>query len=684
MLGNILADGVDVHRCLAAQALGRIGGEDTLQPLITALLDEDEDVRTDAAEALVRLADPRAGQQLLENLLGDPCAEVKIAAIEALAKLGDNSVIPWLRRIVAGRDEEIVWDEQEFYSSGWDDWVDIQIAAVKGLAELGVGEAVPDIIAAMADEAGQDMTEVAFKALARMGEPGIQALAGILDDPSARLRRRAATALASSQIEGARDYCAGALIDTAPEVRLAALRGMAAGDAADSRLEPLLRDPDAGVRAAAITLCAVHYVDQLSVAIADDAIQVQLAGLIVIAGLSTASSDEALSDQALLAAVRDRLTGETAAAAARAFAALARGGAMAELTGMLQDVDRPEADRLGALQGLAAIGGGEAVAALVAVVDDKDRPIRLEAMSALGKLAVQDQIWPNEAGSALIAALGGCHEPDEPPEPAVAEVIPLQVPSEPALPGPAPEQTAFPTSTLNALLADVPEARETAGLPRDGVELTPMDMERLALAKRIKKSKKRMPIAPKVVRHQDIRRFAARVLGELPHGDVAQQLALALADGDGEVRMAAADSLARIGARPGTLCDDVSAAILTALGTADRDLKLLLLRALAGCPGEDAIVALRGYLVDEDSFLRSEAIRGLSNLARVGPEIDDLLGDPDPSVRLCAAEAIAMEKAERAIPALVDFALSFEGYHGKQAAGLLRELDAAAAGGLFL
>jgi len=70
VLSEILDNGVDVHRCLAAQALGSIGGEAVVEPLIAALLDEDEDVRTDAAAALSKLADPRSGKQLMENLLG--------------------------------------------------------------------------------------------------------------------------------------------------------------------------------------------------------------------------------------------------------------------------------------------------------------------------------------------------------------------------------------------------------------------------------------------------------------------------------------------------------------------------------------------------------------------------------------------------------------------------------------
>ena len=92
-LGKVLNDGIDVHRCQAAKALGRIGASAAVQPLIKALLDEDEDVRTDAAEALLELADPEAGKQLFENLLGDPCTEVKLAAIRTLAKLQDKQIL---------------------------------------------------------------------------------------------------------------------------------------------------------------------------------------------------------------------------------------------------------------------------------------------------------------------------------------------------------------------------------------------------------------------------------------------------------------------------------------------------------------------------------------------------------------------------------------------------------------
>jgi HEAT repeat protein len=698
VLGGILSDGVDVHRCLAAQASGHIGAPAAVQPLISALLDEDEDVRTDAAEALSELADPRAGQQLLENLLGDPCTGVKLAAIETLAKLRDKQVIPWLRRMVKGRDEDIVWDEEEFFDSGWDDWVDIQIKAVDALAVLDASEAVPDIVAAIGDEDAQDMTEAAFKALARMGRPGIAALAGFLDEDSTRLRRRAAAALAGVDGEEAADALACALADPSAQVRAAAMGARAVRFPEDGRLAALFEDPDATVRAAAVRLCGKQHPDRLPALIGDGATSVQVAALKVLAGLPDFPADETL-----VMALRGKLVDETvevAAASALALGAIAPQAALGDLIPALLDTDRPVGARLGALQGLALVGGEPVVEALVAVIDDAARPIRLETLSALARLARTDAVWPNAAGRALLSAARGRYDPDAGGDTGdQSAVAPEEPRDEGGAPGPAApakdepgpaapakdeeDDGAFPTSTLSAILYDAPEIGEAVGLPDEGIELTPADMERLAMAKRIR-GKKRMPLAPEVVLHEDIRRFAVRVLGDLNHGDVARELAVAVNSTDAELRLAAADSLARIGAHLRPFPGAVTEALMAAVATADRDLKLLLIRALAACDGQAVSALLAEHIRDEDSFVRAEAVRALSRLGQVDSQVEALLADPDPSVRLCAAEAVAGAGGVGAVEMLVDFALSFEGYHGRQAARLLRSLDATRASALFL
>lgn len=687
ILNGILGEGVDVHRCLAAQALGRIGAPAAAPALIAALLDEDEDVRTDAAEALVKLADPGAGQQLLENLLGDPCTEVKLAAMETLAKLGDRQVVPWLIRMLKGRDEEIAWDEEEFYSSGWDDWVDIQVKAVEALAVLKAEEAVPDIVAAMAVEDGQDMTETAFKALARLGRPGIEALAEFLEEDSDRLRRRAATALAGSEAETAAGPLARAFADPSPSVRLAAMRALAARAPGDDRLRVFFADPDAGMRAEAVKMFGDRYPAQLVELLDDGSNAVRVAVLTALANTPDFPADEGLVAR-LRAGLKDEEPA-VATAASRALAAVGGEGAAEDLSPILANVAQPAEVRLGALQGLAMIGGELAEQALVGIIDDDVRPVRLEALSALARLASADAQWPNTAGEALLSALEGGYQPDETGE-AEDESAEAQRKPEPAADDPVaglavvsdPANDDFPTSTLASILEDTPEAAKAVGLPEEGVELTSTDMERLALAKQIK-SKKRVSLAPKVVRHDDIRRFAARVLGDLAQPEAARALAQALSGFDLDTRLAAADSLARVGARLTTLPADVGDTVLAATADADRDMRLPLLRTLATCQGEAVTELLQTHLSDSDPFVRSEAIRALAKQGLVGSKVEALLNDSDPAVRLSAAEAIAGAGGDGAVQALVDFAFSFEGYHGQQAALLLRDLDAAGASALF-
>lgn len=126
----ILCHGIDIHRCQAARSLGRIGDRRAVPALMGALLDEDEDVRVDAAAALAGMAPAEAADRFLDSLIGDPSADVKLAAIEALARLNHEAAVPWLRRLVRSRSEEVAWDEDSFYRDGWDDWADIQVAAL--------------------------------------------------------------------------------------------------------------------------------------------------------------------------------------------------------------------------------------------------------------------------------------------------------------------------------------------------------------------------------------------------------------------------------------------------------------------------------------------------------------------------------------------------------------------------
>ena len=74
-------------RLHAAEALGKIGDERAVEPLIEALNDEDASVRRGAAVALGRLGAERAVEPLIEAL-NDEEGHVRRGAAVALGRLG--------------------------------------------------------------------------------------------------------------------------------------------------------------------------------------------------------------------------------------------------------------------------------------------------------------------------------------------------------------------------------------------------------------------------------------------------------------------------------------------------------------------------------------------------------------------------------------------------------------------
>jgi HEAT repeat protein len=716
-LCQVLATGVDVHRCLAAQALGKIGHPNSVETLIAALLDEDEDVRTDAAAALVDRASPAAGKQLFENLLGDPCSGVKLNAIDALVRLRDSDVVPWLRRLLKGRDEEIAWDEVAFYHDEWDDWADIQVKAIEALSQLGDQDAVADIVEAVNDEFGQDLTEVGFKAFGQLGEPGAKALASYLEDGDERQRRRVAVVLASMDTEAAQAAIERALRDSSMAVRLAAARTLAARSPTDQRLSALFQDVEPEVRAEAVRLCGRGHPQSVQAALNDEAPVVCGAVLDLLLELPDLLPPEAIGEA--VKALIDSPDAKLAARAAMFLAVVSPETAADELVALLQDTQRPADLRVGAVKGLRNMGGEQVAQAYAEVVGDDERRIRLESIAALAALAADEGQWPNAPADILLAALRGelvavpeaegeteteaeadsGDEPqssaDEEQAQAPAEDISQEASDENDLEAaddrqdvladePEPEaEPVVPTSTLESILGD--------NIPRDfvekagqGVELTQEDIDRLALAGRGPK-KKVVTLDGQVAPHQDVRQFAARVLGDLARDEVAGELAEALNDKDTKLRLAAADSLACIAASKGSLPAEAIDALLATFRDPERDLRLSAIRALGALGDEKSTKILIAQLRDEDSFVRVEAVRALAEAGKVGPDVEALvLDDDDPQVRLEAAGAVAAAGGAGAVEILADFTFAYQGHHRRQAGRILRRLDSAAANSRLL
>ncbi len=696
-LCRILREGIDIHRCLAAQALGRIGDTQAVETLIAALLDEDEDVRTDAAASLVNFASPAAGKQLMENLLGDPCSGVKLKAIDALVRLRESDVVPWLRKRLKGRDKEIAWDETAFYHDEWDDWADIQVKAIEALAQLGVEDAVADIVEAIDNEFGQDLTEVGFKALGQLGEPGAKALTTYLEDGNERQRRRVAVALASMDTQAAQAAVERALQDRSMAVRLAAARALAARSPSNHRLSVLFQDDEPDVRAEAVRLCGHNHPQAVQALLNDEAPVVCGAVLDLLLQLPDLLPPEAIGET--VHALLDSPEPKLAARAAMVVAIVAPETAADELVSLLQDTQQSADLRVGAVKGLRNLGGEQVAQAFADVLGDDERQIRLESIAALAALAADEDQWPNAPADVLLAALRG--ELVAAPEPEVDSDSDAEAETAAGTgPETGPEaaddqqdavadeaepevEPATPMSTLESILGDnlPPDFAEKAGM---GVELTQQDIDHLALAARGPK-KKVVTLDGQIAPHRDVRHFAARVLGDLARDEVAVELAEALGDKDTKLRVAAADSLACIAAHMGALPRQAVDALMATFRDPERDLRLSAIRVLGALGDEKSTRILTAQLRDEDSFVRTEALRALAGIGKAGPEVEALLlQDNDSQVRLEAAAAVVAAGGAGAVDLLADFAFAFEGHHRRQAGRALRRLDPAAANHRFL
>jgi HEAT repeat protein len=100
-----LKNRMDIIRWGAADALGRLGSESALEPLIDLLGDKEPWVRSSAAEALGRIGSEAALAPLAEALK-DEDRFVRWKAAEALGELGSEAALPYLKSVVEDEGED--------------------------------------------------------------------------------------------------------------------------------------------------------------------------------------------------------------------------------------------------------------------------------------------------------------------------------------------------------------------------------------------------------------------------------------------------------------------------------------------------------------------------------------------------------------------------------------------------
>ena len=679
ILEEILCEGVDVHRCAAAGAIGKIKNPGASKALQKALLDEDEDVRTDAMTALAELADPASGEKILESFLGDPCPEVKLFAIKAFGNINYKPAVPHLLTLVTEQSEEIVWDLDSFHQTGWDDFQDYQLAAIKALGQMGETDVIPEIFKAMDDLEGQDITQTAIPVLANLGNEGIDALAKMIKTDNVRIRRRICAELQPGKSAAGDMLFTVCLADESAEVRHIAVGNLIEHNIDDERLVTFLDDPDADIRALVLSYIGNKHRDKVVEMLGDRSPVVKQAAFRVIASYPELFEKEGFSE-----IVRNAIAGvpQTAGDAAVAWAALIGEPAAKSLGAALQDPKQPQDFRIGLIEALSLLGDA-GFAWLAEAAGDKNRQIRLTALTAIAEIAKEGD-WPNKASEALFAALNGdlveeVEEElgDEEELEADAEVeAQAEADDDELAEADQDENEGEAVSTLDQLLKH--GVNDT--LPDNGdeeepepVELTEEDKKFLELSEQRAMKKGKVSLEVKVAPHQDVRRFAATLLGDFGQPEVPGLLAAAMKEGDDELKHCCLESLSVIGTNGYSLGQDIFEAIKSEALSDDRNMRMLAVRCLGFMQGSEVEDTIAGLCNDDDVHVRLEAVRSIGMKQGHDDILLDALKDTYPGVRTNAGKALA--KQQRCMDELIALTLKYDGMHKDEMVELFKQWD---------
>ncbi len=710
-----LESGIDIHRCVAATAIAQINQAGSTQALEKALLDEDEDVRVDVVEALATLKDPKSAKAVMENLLGDPVPEVKIAAIGLLSDLDYQPVIPVLLKMAAGNFEDINLDQGEFFSSGWDDTLVLQAEAIRALGKMAVTEAVDPILQALNDEFGQDISHIAIPALGNMKQEGLSALEGLLKQGSPQLRRRICESLNLNAAPKSDEMIAACLKDEDGGVRLAALEKYIEADINDNRIVKFYDDEDADIRQLVVESIGAKVPAKINQLLSDPSPLVRQAAFRAIAAEPERFEKEGFSE-----VVRKAIAGvpEVAGDAAIAWAVLIGEPSAQSLGNALQNDKQPIGFRMGLIQALTLLDDA-GFPYLAQAAGDQNRQVRVSALTALAEIA-KETSWPNNASETLFAALtGDLVEPPADSEDAESETSDAETDNvetdnvearddepdgekkaseqviedkslEPDSSASQEQQQQKPVvekqavSTLEQMMSKgiQTEAQADPDAEEDEVELTEEDDRFIEISKMRAMKKGKVSLDVKVAPHQDVRQFSARLLGDFVEKGVPESLVAALAEDDDELKQSCLDSLAVIGKETGKIKKKLYKPIAKETENQDRGIRMAATRCLGFIVGDDVTERLNEICSDKDVHVRLEAFRALTGRKGQTQAMEDALLDEYSGVRTVAIKALGAE--QQSMEKLIELSFKHDGMHLDDIVSVMKNWNAQQAAEIYL
>ena len=348
-------------QCDAAKALGKIGDERAVEPLINALKNKDGNVRRESAEALGKIGDTRAVEPLVKAL-GYGSYGPESIVVESLVKIGKPTVEPLIQAMK---------DKNKYVRKG----------VVYVLFEIGEERAVEPLVKALGDEY-DDVCKVAGDALVKIGAPAVEPLIQASQDENKDVRRKAVEALVKIEDERAVEPLIQALQDDDFVVRREAAEALGKiGDArAVDSLIQALKDEDFVVRreaAESLVKIGAPAVEPLIQALKDES------GIIRMEANSVLLKIREPAVEPLIQALQDE-NKDVRAGAAEALGKIGDTRAVEPLIQALKDENKDV--RAEAAKVLGKIGDTRAVEPLIHTLKDESSDVREQAVASLEKL----------------------------------------------------------------------------------------------------------------------------------------------------------------------------------------------------------------------------------------------------------------------------------------------------------
>ncbi|HEX23164.1 MAG TPA: hypothetical protein ENH21_07010, partial [Chromatiales bacterium] len=609
---------------------------------------------------------------LIESLHNDSDGEIRVSVVEALGRLGGEQATSALLSLLTSVPEDTDWDDDDAWDSNWD----VQRKAVQALGYLHVAEAVAPLTTLLDEEdALVDETDVLL-ALARIGDAGEDIVIQRLQNGTTRERRRAAHALGQPCSPTGARALGRALRDPEPEVRAVAAEALANNgqgrylgalllllrDPADEvreialkmasklssqvnaeldvqQLLPLLGDPSARVRAAALHALQGHLPDPL-----DAETRARLVGLLSDSEpmVATAALPHAprLEDPDVDAILLGLLADEQRDPAVRQQAALALGNRPQTSEEVLTVLDNAINDhepvvRWAALQALMACHKKQPDTttsdaapdtaldtALDTVFDtEKEKPAEAEDEPAAPLARILAALH-GEAGMVTTTLASAESSSGDDPIPESTDETSVDVSDAQEETDASSINETAPASTLDAIMLANTEYEQldekkktitTDVLPELPAEETEAFQDFYDILARQRHNKKKFYRGKNIDIEADIRLLSARVLGECSQPEVVEVLKKTMLEDNPELQQEAVDALARL--VPGTPgLTETLGPLNSLLHMGASELRVASARALGALGNLPCLPNLQESLQDENPLVRSQSVMAIAQI----------------------------------------------------------------------